>query len=204
MATNLRIGHFFADIGVESEPLSAYGTVHRFGLDPQDTYFTTDTYAVDLAEEMPDVDVFDLALLHPPCPRWSTATRDRDREEHPNLIPRAREITGTLADDYILENVPNAPLNDPVRLNGRMFGLPIDYERAFETSFHVEQPPAYQALTATDGDFADHQETGGWQGSAQFWRTAKQVTGDYPAEDLKRSGIPAPYIHYLLRWYLRD
>ncbi|WP_255149001.1 hypothetical protein [Halorarius halobius] len=199
----LRIGHFFADTGVESEPLSAYGEVHRFGLDPSDTRFTAATYAVDLSTETPDVDTFDLALFHPPCPRWSTATRDRDADSHPNLIPRARELGRFLADDWIIENVPNAPLNSPVRLNGRMFGLPIDYERAFETTFHVEQPPAYQNLIADGGPFAAHQETGGWQGSAALWRSVKQVSGDYRAEDLKRSGMPSPYIHYLMRWFLR-
>lgn len=197
----LRIGHFFADVGVESEPLSAYGEVHRFGLDPADSPFTAETYAVDLAEETPDVEPFDLALLHPPCPRWSRATRGRDPDRHPDLIPRAREIAAELAEEYIIENVPDAPLHDPVRLDGRMFGLPIQYERAFETSFHVEEPPRYQNLMADGGPFAAHSETGGWQGSQRLWRSAKQVTGDYPSKDMKRSGIPAPYIHYLMRWY---
>lgn len=198
----LRIGHFFADVGVETEPLSAYGEVHRFGLTPRDSPFTTRTYAIDLAEETPDVDPFDIALLHPPCPRWSTATRGRNPERHPDLIPRARELAEELAEDYIIENVPDAPLNNPVYLSGRMFGLPIDYRRGFEASFHAEQPPEYQNLVADGGAFAAHQETGGWQGSQQQWRAAKQVVGDYPAKDMKRSGIPAPYIHYLMRWYL--
>jgi len=196
------IYHLFADTGVESEPLSAYGTVTRVGLDPTPTRFTDKVVAADLSEECPLEPDADLALLHPPCQRWSSATRGRNPERHPDLLDRARELGQELAEDYIIENVPGAPLRDPVRLNGRMFGLPIDYERAFETTFHVEQPPEYQNLVADGGPFAAHQETGGWQGSSQLWRSAKQVSGDYPSKELKRSGVPAPYIHYLARWWL--
>lgn len=194
------IYHLFADVGVESEPLSAYGRVVRVGLDPLDTN-ASEPVAGDV-RELPLRPGADLALLHPPCQRWSTATRGRDPNRHPDLIPLARDIGREYAEDYIIENVPNAPLHNPVRLNGRMFGLPIEYERAFETSFHVEQPPMYQNLAADGGPFAAHQETGGWQGSERLWRVVKQVSGDYPAEDMKRSGIPAPYIHYLTRWWL--
>ena len=199
----LLIYHIFADTGVESEPLSAYGRVERFGLDPRDSPFTSKTHAVDLSIDDPPVDeVADLALLHPPCQKWSTVTKPHGTEDnHPDLIPRAREIASEHAEDYIIENVPGAPLNDPVLLEGRMFGLPITYKRAFETSFYVEKPSMYGNLLADGGDFAEHQATGGWQGSTEKWRSVKQVTGDYPSKDLKRSGIPAPYIHYLMRWY---
>ena len=192
------IYHIFADVGVESEPLSAYGRVVRVGLDPLDTNESEPVKAD--ASELPLKPGADLAILHPPCQKWSSATRGRG--DHPDLILLAREIGKEYAEDYIIENVPAAPLHDPVELEGRMFGLPITYKRAFETSFHVEQPAMYGNLLADGGVLARHSATGGWQGSESLWRSIKQVTGDYPTTDLKRSGIPAPYIHYLMRWWL--
>lgn len=191
------IYHIFADIGVESEPLSAYGRVVRVGLDPINTNASEPVKAD--AENLPLKAGADLAVLHPPCQKWSSATRGRG--DHPDLIPLARKIGTKYAEDYIIENVPGAPLRDPVMLEGRAFGLPITYKRAFETSFHVEQPAMYGNLLADGGALARHSATGGWQGNARLWRSIKQVTGDYPAQDLKRSGIPAPYIHYLMRWW---
>lgn len=208
----LTILHVFADVGVESEPLSAYGRVLRFGLDPLDTNKSEPIQAD--ARELPLRDDFeaDLALLHPPCQAWSDATaQNGDPDDHPNLIPLARRLGEQYAEHYIVENVPDAPLRDAITLSGRMFGLPIVYRRAFETSFHVEQPPDNHSLTdLTDrsGPFTREHGQGGvrfgsWVGSDAIWRTAKQVSEDYPARDMKRSGIPAPYIHYLMRWYLR-
>jgi hypothetical protein len=69
-----------------------------------------------------------------------------DTEDHANQIPRAREIAIEIADDYVIENKPRDDLNNPVVLNGNMFGLPIKYERAFETSFPVSSPPRERQL----------------------------------------------------------
>lgn len=199
--TDFDILHCFADVGVESEPLSAYGEVVRVGLNPRDTNDSQPVKADANALPFGDGVTFDLGLFHPPCQKWSTASRGRG--DHPDLIPLARDIGERYAEHYIIENVPSAPLNQPVYLDGRMFGLPITYRRAFETSFHVEQPRMYNDLLAPDGPLADHQETGGWQGDERLWRSIKQVSGDYPTRDLKRSGIPAPYIHYLARAWVR-
>jgi hypothetical protein len=196
------IYHIFADVGIESEPLSAYGRVVRVGREPLDLNDSAPVKAD--ARALPLKPVADLAVLHPPCQRWSTATSATGTtDDHPDHLDLAREIGREYADHYIIENVPNAPLREPVTLSGRMFGLPIVYRRSFETSFYVEQPPEYQDLTDCNGPFADHGKLGNWGGSADLWRTAKQVTGDYPARALKRSGIPAPYIHYLVQHWLK-
>lgn len=199
MSEDALIYHIFADVGVESEPLSAYGRVVRVGLDPIDTN-QSEPIKAD-ANNLPLKPGADLAMLHPPCQRWSSLTPIHGNpEDHPDLIPLSREIGEELAEDYIIENVPQAPLKSPVKLTGRMFGLPIRYERAFETSFHVEQPPRHKPLVA-DGNGA---KAGDWNGSIEKWRSIKQVSGPYPPNDLKRSGIPAPYIHYLMRWWCKS
>lgn len=200
---DLLIYHLYADTGVESEPLSAYGDVVRVGLDPQRTRFS---HAIQAdATEVPLQAEADLAVLHPPCQRWSTMTHvSGDPDEWPDLLDEARRVGRQLADHYVIENVPQAPLKEPVILSGQNFGLPVVYRRAFETSFHVPQPPEPPELVDRSGPFADDEGgLGDWRGDKRLWRAAKQVAGDYPARDLKNAGIPAPYIHYLMRWFLR-
>lgn len=192
------IYHLFADVGVECEVFSAYGRVARVGIDPVDNPYTDEVVAADLTEGCPLKPGADLAVLHPPCQKWSTATQvDGNPDDHPNLIPLARELGQELAEDYIIENVPDAPLQDPVVLDGRMFGLPIAYGRAFETSFHVEQPPRH-AL-----DLPNHLYDGSWGGTMDYWKTMKGYSGDYPSRDFKRSGIPRAYLDYVIRHWLR-
>lgn len=191
------IYHIFADIGVESEPLSAYGNVVRVGINPRDTN-ESDPIKAD-ARAIPLEPGADLAVLHPPCTKWSPLTSiSGDPDDHPDMIPLARELGKELADHYIIENRPNAPLRDPVRLKGDIFGLPIEYERAFETSFHVEQPTIHMTFGTECSTYFSADRSKDW------WRSVKGVSGDYPKEELVKGGIPAPYIHYLMRAYLRE
>lgn len=197
--------HLFADWGVEAEALAAYGRVVRIGIDPTPN-FASDAIQAD-ALTPPVRDVFDLAVAHPPCQRWSTLTQlNGDPDDHPDLLDETREVLEDVADDWILENVPQAPLDDPVVLSGRQFGLPgPPFRRAFETSFDVPQPPEQLDLADRTGPFADDDGTlGDWYGDKALWRTIKHVAGDYPAEAIKNNGIPAPYLHYLAYYWLRD
>lgn len=188
-AGRYQIGHFFADVGVESEPLSAYGEVWRYGLDPRDSPFTDHTVAVDLSTDVPPVppEGFDLGLFHPPCHKWT----QRDAEDAENLIPRARELAERFCDEWIIENQARAPLHDPVVLDGSMFGLNVAYERAFETSYEVLQPSRHPNWKA------DHRVE--YTRPKPYWKSVKGVVGDYPSKPLILSGTPAAYIHYLVR-----
>lgn len=184
-----QIGHFFADVGVESEPLSAYGEVWRYGLDPRETRFTDHTVAVDLSTDVPPVPVdgFDLGVFHPPCHKWT----QRDDEDAENLIPRARELAEKYCDEWIIENQEGAPLRNPVVLDGSMFGLPVEYKRAFETSYEVVQPRRDRSWKA------EHRVEN--TRPKPYWKAVKGVTGDYPSKELILSGTPACYVHYLVR-----
>lgn len=195
------IYHVFADTGVEAEPLSAYGTVVRVGLDPPDLNESSPIKAD--ARSLPLKPGADLSVWHPPCYRWADGTPEDERQEHPNLIPLARERAPEISDHWIIENVPRAPLaDDAVTLKGTMFGLPVTYERQFETSFHVEQPTVERTLPGTSWGQVQGTTGNSWIGDKDRWKSVKGVSGDYPIDPLRRSGIPAPYIHYLARWWL--
>ena len=199
MSNDLKILHCFADEGIESEALAAYGDVVRIGLDAKDTNESQPVKADARHLPLQSDAEFDLGLFHPPCQRWTPgAQMQGSTTDHENLIPLAREISEQHCSEWIIENVPQAPLNDPVKLNGGMFGLPLHYERHFETSYHIDQPRNQTRLT--DGGYFDqHHENGGFQGSKEMWKSAKGYSGDYHARSLKREAIPRAYINYLIR-----
>jgi hypothetical protein len=189
--------HCFADYGVESEPLSTYGRVVRIGLDPRDTN-DSEPVAAD-AEQLPLGDVqFRLGFFQPPCTRWADMPDANKNGDAPNYIPAAREIAAEFCDHYVIENKPRAPLDDPVYLNGKQFGLPIEYERAFETSFPCDQPPReHQLVTESSSYFYSEM-------SREWWASVKGVREQpYTKHALSKNSCPAPYVHHLCRAWLR-
>jgi len=195
--------HLFADTGVEDEVLHTFGDVTRVGIDPSPNPFST-VVQCD-ARDPPVAGDFDLAVAHPPCQRWSVATPGggADPEDHPDYIDAAREVCRDLADHYIIENVRDAPLRDPVLLSGGMFGMPIHYPRAFETSFTVPEPDPAPRFRPSGGPMAEQGKQGNaWVGTNEGWRIAKGYAHDWPARGLKRHAVPAPYMRRLLYWWI--
>ena len=194
------IAHLFADHGTEGEALSSYGHVFRFTLNPRPNPYDAGAWELDLTETMPAGD-YDLAVLHPPCTRWSDMP-DVDPDDHPDLIDRAREIGQTIADEWIVENKPAAwserAESPSVVLDGRMFGLPIKYERAFECSFDVEQP----ARNARLGRSAETSPFFYSERSQAWWKGVKGLRGDYPKEHVAKNALPMAYVDHLARNWL--
>jgi len=192
----MRILHCYADHGVESEALAAYGDVTRVGIDPRENH-ASQVLQADAAElPFPD-DTFDFGLFHPKCTKWAEMTSiSGDADDHPNQIPDARREAQRVCENWAIENVPKAPLRDPVVLNGKMFGLPIAYERAFETSFPTRQPPRNQTLPTETSTFfysgKDH----------RWWCSVKGISGDYPKEHVAKNCLPLPYVHWVARQWL--
>lgn len=198
-----RIAHLFADTGIEAEVLHTFGEVVRVGIDPEPNPFSTVIQAD--ACDPPLSGGFDLAVAHPECQRFSRATAGggSDPEDHPNQIPDAREACQRLADHYIVENVPQAPLHDPVKFTGGMFGMAIHYPRAFETSFYIPQPTRTTRFRPDRGPLAEQGKDGhAWVGTNEGWRLAKGYSYDWPARGLKRHAVSAPYLRRLLYWWL--
>lgn len=190
--------HLFADYGAEAEALSTYGGVVRYTRDPVPNPFVSKSSRMDLMQNTPTIEGIDLVVAHPSCAPWADTTHiSGDRADHENQVPRARELCQQLGDHYIVENKPAAPLRDPVVLNGRMFGLPLAYERAFETSFRVPQPPREQTLaekTVTPYFYADRCK--GW------WHGVKGLRHRYPKEHVAKNALPLAYVDYLCRAWL--
>jgi DNA (cytosine-5)-methyltransferase 1 len=80
---------------------------------------------------------FDAIHASPPCQAYSMAgTQWRVAgAEYPDLVEPTREALKLTGKPYVIENVPGAPLINPVILNGALFGLRVRRTRLFETSF---------------------------------------------------------------------
>lgn len=79
---------------------------------------------------------FDVIHASPPCQAYSS-TRSLQGNTHPELIEPVRELLRAMDKPYVIENVPGAPLINPVTLVGTMFGLRTMRPRLFECSFEV-------------------------------------------------------------------
>lgn len=85
---------------------------------------------------------FDVVHASMPCQRWTAYGRRRGvvNERWPDLIGPLRERLVAWGGPYVLENVPGAPLRDPITLCGSMFGLDVRRHRLFESNVALTAP----------------------------------------------------------------
>jgi DNA (cytosine-5)-methyltransferase 1 len=85
---------------------------------------------------------FDVIHASPPCQAYSiTRNLKTARANHPDLIAVTREHLRATCLPFIIENVPGAPLINPLMLCGSMFGLGVIRHRLFETTQVLWFPP---------------------------------------------------------------
>lgn len=84
---------------------------------------------------------FDLIHASPPCQGYSTtASLAGHTVDQQKLLPDVEQALKDSGVDWVIENVPGAPLTDAVVLCGNMFGLKVYRHRLFKTSFSCRQP----------------------------------------------------------------
>ncbi len=88
---------------------------------------------------------FDLIHASPPCQAYSTLRHAPGAVKYPDLVEPTRALLTESNSEYVIENVPGAPLIDPIRLCGSMFDLwsgkfELRRHRIFETSWEVAPP----------------------------------------------------------------
>jgi DNA (cytosine-5)-methyltransferase 1 len=95
---------------------------------------------------------FDFIWASPPRQKFTAYKRRPGHvAEAPNLIPQVRELLKASGVPYVIENVPGAPLENPITLCGSMFGLDVRRHRIFECSFPVTAPPCNHAYWRREG-----------------------------------------------------
>ena len=164
----------------------------------------------DALEVLADVEYvrsFDLVHASPPCQAYSTATANKAK--HPDLVGPVRDLLHAAEVDFIIENVPQAPLINPVRLCGSSFGLRVRRHRDFESNLPlIGSQCDHKAQGQPVGVYGDHWDSreffrpdgskrGGKATSLEDGRRAMGI--DWMNwEDLKES-IPPFYTEHLGR-----
>lgn len=90
------------------------------------------------------VSTFDVIHASPPCQKYSTLA-GRTGHNYPDSIVRTRELLQATGKPWIIENVPDAPLIDPIMLCGTHFDLQsagryLRRHRHFESTLHLWPP----------------------------------------------------------------
>lgn len=162
--------------------------------------------AMEILEDEAFIRQFDLVHASPPCQRYSSMTRRWGTEDnHPDLVGPVRERLQDIDVAFVIENVPGAPLIDPVVLCGSMFKLGVRRHRLFEATYPIEP---------LDCDHASQGKVVGVYGHAggssnrdgitfsgtDVWRAAMGIdwmTGKELAES-----VPPAYTEYIGRQFL--
>jgi len=85
---------------------------------------------------------FDAIHASPPCQAFTAYRRRKGaRRAHPNLISETRTLLRESGLPYVIENVPAAPLENPIQLCGSSFGLDVRRHRWFESNLALLAPP---------------------------------------------------------------
>lgn len=189
----------FEVVGVDIEPQSRYP--HEFV--QGDALFALREWGGD----------FDAIHASPPCQRFSSMTKMHGTQgKHPDLVGPVRDALNGLGVPYVIENVEGAPLVNPIRLCGSMFGLGADVagerrqlrrHRLFESNVGLIQPECAhegRAVGVYGKPGGSSRRDGIRFGGVAAWREAMGV--DWMTADDLREAIPPAYTEHIGRQLL--
>lgn len=81
---------------------------------------------------------FDAIHASPPCQLYSAANNIHQRTDHPDLVASVRNLIEILGIPWVIENVPRAPLRNPVTVCGRseeVGVIGVKRHRLFESNY---------------------------------------------------------------------
>lgn len=113
----------FEDItGVDNEQMKQYPFKHIY----------KDVFKLDISF----IKEFDFIHASPPCQAYSIGSESARQKGkvYPDLVEATRQLLIDSGKPYIIENVPNAPLINPIILCGTQFNLKVFRHRLFETN----------------------------------------------------------------------
>jgi hypothetical protein len=150
---------------------------------------------------------FSAVHASPPCQYYTALARgnNANQDDYPALIEPTREWLQESGLPYIIENVPTAPLHDPITLCGGMFGLPLLRHRRFETNWPLTQPlhPRHQGRVAGyrhgqkfEGPYLAVYGTGGGKGRLADWQAGMQMPWAKTKKEIAEA-IPPAYTRFV-------
>lgn len=149
---------------------------------------------------------FDAIHASPPCQAF-TAYRRKGHgvgDGYPNLIAALRwHLAGAGGAPWVVENVPGAPLRNPVQLCGSSFGLDVRRHRLFESNVvmttprcdHGWQTPRFPAATNRKANSRRTVEIGVWRIPLHVQRSAMGI--DWMTREELTEAIPPAYTEWI-------
>jgi len=193
---------------------------HRAGFDmvgvdikPQPHYpfaFIQDDALLFLGD---NVSTFDAIHASPPCQRFSKSVSKRSRETHPDYIAAIRYRLVMSGLPYVIENVPRAPLREPITLCGSSFGLGVMRHRLFESSEvlysrehrHQDYPPQYAPAWNRTTPLRFRPISGGWTSDNDHAANMEAMGVDWEMTPRELSeSIPPDYAQWIGRQMLSN
>ena len=143
---------------------------------------------------------YDFIHSSPPCQAYTKAGKQWRKEgrEYPDMIAATRSVLQEIGKPWVIENVPGAPLTNPILLNGSVFGIKVHRPRYFETSFKIQQPevpkmkPVKMGRPVKEGDIV--QPVGHFSGVRY---AAKEMGLPWMGQKELAQAIPPVYTRYI-------
>ena len=160
--------------------------------------------ALDVLADKDFISQFDVIAASPPCQTHSATKHLRNAQgkstNKVDLIPQTREGLIASGKIYIIENVPGAPLIDPVVMCGSSFGLKVRRHRQFESNVKLTGLPCNHKLQGKPvgvyGSMRDEIPGGGH--TAKSLEEAREAMGiDWMLWGDLVEAIPPIYTEYL-------
>jgi DNA (cytosine-5)-methyltransferase 1 len=97
--------------------------------------------ALEVLQDKAFLNSFDVIHASPPCQTHSSTKHLRNAQGKTttkiDLIPQTRAALIESGKPYVIENVPGAPLINPIQMCGSAFGLAVRRHRLFESNFEL-------------------------------------------------------------------
>jgi|SRR6185436_1777076 len=152
---------------------------------------------------------YDFTWASPPCQRYTQMLNHglTDRDNHPDYVARIRQRLQESGRPYVIENVPHAPLINPITLCGEMFSLRVTRHRLFESNLKLTQP-AHLPHRGTHIRKQGDELNGGYYYRVYGHETGKASWGAAMGIDWMRSpelaqAIPPAYSEWIA-WHVSD
>ena len=189
-------------------------------INPQKNY-PFEFIQADITKDKIFINDFDVIHASPPCQAFTLANyKDRKdgKAKHYNLIPFMRNLLDLSGLPWVMENVPGAPLIDPITLCGTQFNLGVFRHRKFESNIKLNAPE-HKKHSGRIGDgkyFSVAGCAGRWKswgkvqrnitkGSAEEWRNAMDI--NWMTRKELTQAIPPAYTKYIgeqLKRYIQN
>lgn len=161
-----------------------------------------------------DLSTIDLIHASPPCHDHSSLRyRNEDLDGSGDLLGMTREALIKTGKPYVIENVPGAPLLDPVQLCGSSFGLDVRRHRLFECSFpvddlpcdHAWQTPRFKNPSSKSDALVTCVNVYGKCSYAGEREVRERAMGiDWMSNQELTQAIPPRYTHYIGRQFVKS